>query len=210
MPNRVPFTEYEAVLLLDAFLQFESGKVLRKDAIGNCSAKLRRLAIANGMEIDDIYRNTNGISFQMASMESAYRGKTITKPATRLFDETVSMYRNNRKKYEGLLKEAMLMADGRYNGEEAFISWLSKRVSSAQLSELYMTFREIEQQAKKAKIVKMSLYEDVDVAIFKKIRSNIEQSKVFKLADGKNKYCLKLSYSICSRWCIIGRSAGVD
>lgn len=180
MPNRVPFTEYEAVLLLDAFLQFESGKALRKDAIGNCSAKLRRLAIANGMEIDDTYRNTNGISFQMASMESAYRGKTITKPATRLFDETVSMYRNNRKKYEGLLKEAMLMADGRYNGEEAFISWLSKRVSPAQLSELYMTFREIEQQAKKAKIVKMSLYEDVDVVSFKKIRSNIEQSKVFK------------------------------
>ena len=75
MPNRVPFTEYEAVLLLDAFLQFESGKALRKDAIGNCSAKLRRLAIANGMEIDDTYKNTNGISFQMASMESAYRGK---------------------------------------------------------------------------------------------------------------------------------------
>ena len=180
MPNRVPFTEYEAVLLLDAFLQFESGKALRKDAIGNCSAKLRRLAIANGMEIDDTYKNTNGISFQMASMESAYRGKTITKPTTRLFDETVSMYRNNRKKYEGLLKEAMLMADGRYNGEEAFISWLSKRVSPTQLSELYMTFREIEQQAKKAKIVKMSLYEDVNVVSFKKIRSNIEQSKVFK------------------------------
>ena len=180
MPNRVPFTEYEAVLLLDAFLQFKSGKVLRKDAIGNCSAKLRRLAIANGMEIDDTYRNTNGISFQMASMESAYRGKTITKPATRLFDETVSMYRNNRKKYEELLKEAMLMADGRYNGEEAFMSWLSKRVSPVQLSELYMALREIEQQAKKAKIVKMSLYEDVDVVIFKKIRSNIEQSKVFK------------------------------
>ena len=180
MPNRVPFTEYEAVLLLDAFLQFKSGKVLRKDAIGNCSAKLRRLAIANGMEIDDTYRNTNGISFQMASMESAYRGKTITKPATRLFDETVSMYRNNRKKYEELLKEAMLMADGRYNGEEAFMSWLSKRVSPVQLSELYMALREIEQQAKKAKIVKMSLYEDVDVVIFKKIRSNIEQNKVFK------------------------------
>ena len=75
---------------------------------------------------------------------------------------------------------AMLMADGRYNGEEAFISWLSKRVSPAQLSELYMAFREIEQQAKKAKIVKMSLYEDVNVVSFKKIRSNIEQSKVFK------------------------------
>lgn len=116
----------------------------------------------------------------MASMESAYLRKTITKPATKLFIETVSMYRNDRKKYEGLLKEAKLMADGKHNGEAAFMSWLSKKVSPAQLSELYMVLQEIEQQAKKAKIVKESLYENTDIAVFKKIRSNIEQSKVFK------------------------------
>lgn len=88
--------------------------------------------------------------------------------------------RNDRKKYEGVLKEAKLMADGKHNGEAAFMSWLSKKVSPAQLSELYSLFQEIEQQAKKSKIVKKSLYENSDVAVFKKIRSNIEQSRVFK------------------------------
>ena len=180
MARQAPFTEYEAVLLLDAYLRTVSGDASRRDAVKDCSDALRRMAINKGMVIEDAYRNTGGIAFQMASMESAYRGKTITKPATKLFTEMVSMYRNDRKKYEGLLKEAKLMADGKHNGEAAFMSWLSKKVSPAQLSELYMVFQDIEQQAKKAKIVKKSLYENTDVAVFKKIRSNIEQSKVFK------------------------------
>ena len=180
MARQAPFTEYEAVLLLDAYLRTVSGNASRRDAVKDCSDALRRMAINKGMEIEDAYRNTGGISFQMASMESAYRGETITKPATKLFTETVSMYRNDRKKYEGLLKEAKLMADGKHNGEAAFMSWLLKKISPAQLSELYMVFQEIEQQAKKAKIVKKSLYENADIAVFKKICSNIEQSKVFK------------------------------
>lgn len=180
MARQAPFTEYEAVLLLDAYLQAVSGVASRRDAVKDCSEALRRMAISKGIEIEDSYRNTGGISFQMASMESAYHGKTITKPATKLFTETVSMYRNDRKKYEELLKEAMLMADGKHDGEAVFVSWLSKKVSPAQLSELYMVFQEIEQQAKKAGIVSRSLYEDINVAVFKKIRSNIEQSRVFK------------------------------
>lgn len=179
MARQAPFTEYEAVLLLDAYLRTVSGDALRKDAVKECSEALRRLAINMGIEIEDTYRNTGGISFQMASMESAYQGRTMTKPATKLFVETVFMYRNDRKKYEELLKEAKLMADGKQNDEAAFMSWLSKKVSPAQLSELYMVFQEIEQQAKKEKIVKESLYENVSVFVFKMIRSNIEQSKVF-------------------------------
>ena len=89
MARQAPFTEHEAVLLLDAFLCFESGKSSRKDAVRKCSEELRQMARANGTTIDDTYRNINGITFQMASMESAYRGKTIMKPATKLFSQTV-------------------------------------------------------------------------------------------------------------------------
>ncbi|MBQ6501400.1 MAG: hypothetical protein IJI87_08500 [Mogibacterium sp.] len=91
MARQAPFTEYEAVLLLDAYLRTVSGDTSRRDAVKNCSDDLRRMAINKGIEIEDAYRNTGGISFQMASMESAYRGMTITKPATKLFAETVSM-----------------------------------------------------------------------------------------------------------------------
>ena len=54
------------------------------DSVKKCSQLLRAMAVNSGIEIDDIYRNVNGISFQMASMESAYQGKIVsTKRATR-------------------------------------------------------------------------------------------------------------------------------
>ncbi|WP_368269628.1 hypothetical protein [Enterocloster clostridioformis] len=180
MARQAPFTEHEAVLLLDAFLCFESGKSSRKDAVRKCSEELRQMARANGTTIDDTYRNINGITFQMASMESAYRGKTIMKPATKLFSQTVDKYRNDRREYEKILREAKSMLESRKNNEAEFMAWLSKKVSAAQLSELYMTFQEIEQQAKKSRIVEKSLYENIDAAVFKRIRSDIERSRVFK------------------------------
>ena len=58
------------------------------------------------------------------------------------------------------------------NGQDnktLFIDWLSKKVSSTQLSELYMAFREIEQEAKKVNIVNGSLYENGDSNTYKKL-----------------------------------------
>lgn len=180
MARQAPFTQHEAVLLLDAFLQTVSGDASRKDAVSNCSAALRQMAKTNGIEIDDTYRNVNGITFQMASMESAYRGRTIMKPATRLFTETVEMYKGDRKEYDRILKEARLMAESKKNNEAEFMAWLSTRVSPAQLLELYMAFQEIEIQAKKERLVSQSLYENIDISLFKKIKANIDQSRVFK------------------------------
>ena len=180
MARQVAFTKYEAVLLLDAYLKVLSGELSRMDAVKECSRMLRLMAVNSGMEIDDTFRNVNGISFQMASMESAYQGRTIMKPATRLFTETVTLYRTNANEYQKLLKEAKDMAEKKQNNEAVFMSWLSQNVSSAQLSELYMALVEIEQQAKKARLIKGSLYETLELSVVKKIRANIEQSKIFR------------------------------
>ncbi len=64
--------------------------------------------------------------------------------------------------------------------ETMFLSWLSSTVSPAQMSELYMAFNEIEQQAKKSKLIKRSLYENLTISAIKKIRADIERSRIFK------------------------------
>lgn len=135
MSNRVPFTEYEAALLLNAYLRVLAGNISRKQAVTECSKALRQMAVNNGDEISDSFRNEGGISLQMASMESAYQGKTITKAATKLFSAIVSMYRDNRKKYEELLGKALILAgdksdafsaEKRHNqiDKETFYLWL--------------------------------------------------------------------------------------
>lgn len=131
MARQAAFTKHEAALLLDAYLKVLSGELSRIDSVKECSRMLRLMAVNSGIEIDDIYRNVNGISFQMASMESAYQGRTIMKPATRLFTETVNLFFADKEEYQKLLKEAKDMADIKQNNEAAFMSWLSNSTSSA-------------------------------------------------------------------------------
>ncbi len=180
MPRQIPFTEHEAALLLDAYLKTLSGEKGRMESVRECSAQLRRMATNAGTAIDQVYRNVNGISFQMASMESAYQGHTVMKPATRLFTEMVSLYRNDAARYQQLLKEAKTMASKKQDNEAVFMAWLAENVSGAQLSELYLAFQEIEQQTKKVKTVRTSLYESLEPSSIKKIKASIESSKIFK------------------------------
>ena len=100
MAKLIPFSQHEAVLLLDAYLNsIETGQT-RLQAVKKASAGLRRIAINRGIEIDDVYRNVNGIHFQMASMESACFGRTVQKPATKLFTRTVALFREKRDEYD--------------------------------------------------------------------------------------------------------------
>ena len=80
MALRIPWDIEEAVLMLDMLLKSIDGKLTRKEAIRQVSEKLRRRAINRGITIDDIFRNENGITFQMSAFGSClYRKKNKTK-----------------------------------------------------------------------------------------------------------------------------------
>ncbi len=85
MPRQEQWDIHEAVILFRWIASMPRKIITRKDAILSVSKRLRRMAENRGVNIDDIYRNVNGILFQMSSMESALAGHTIMKPATRLF-----------------------------------------------------------------------------------------------------------------------------
>ena len=89
---------YEAVILLDGYLEVKNKNMSRSKIIENVSKDLRKMAINQGIEIDDIYRNRNGISYQIQSMDSAFQGHKIYVPATKLFKETVRIYREEQVK----------------------------------------------------------------------------------------------------------------
>ena len=100
---------YEAVILLDGYLEVKNKNMSRSKIIENVSKDLRKMAINQGIEIDDIYRNRNGISYQIQSMDSAFQGHKIYVPATKLFKETVRIYREEQVKYEEILRKARYM-----------------------------------------------------------------------------------------------------
>ena len=69
-----PWDNYEAAILLEGLLASMKGELTRSDAIKAVSRDLRATALHRRYGSHEVYRNINGISFQMKSMESAYLG----------------------------------------------------------------------------------------------------------------------------------------
>lgn len=182
MVERQPsWDKYEAVILLEGLLASIKGELTRSDAINAVSCDLRAMALHRGMKVDEVYRNTNGISLQMKSMESAYLGHTVFKPATKLFTDVAGLYHESYDKYQKLLREARAMISNRKTVEDDFMRYLAERVSPAQLSELYRCYSEIETFCLKIKVLKNPLFETTDFETIKKVQRTIEQNKIFRI-----------------------------
>lgn len=56
---------YETVILLEGYLETLQGIQSKSQIIKRISADLRRMAVNRGVGIDDVYRNENGVSYQI-------------------------------------------------------------------------------------------------------------------------------------------------
>lgn len=99
---------YEAAILLDGYLEVLRANLPKARVVKRISQNLRRMPMRRGMAIDDIYRNENGISYQIRSMESAYQGENVHAPVTRLFNEVAEFYRTDRRRHYKILEEAKI------------------------------------------------------------------------------------------------------
>ena len=186
MALRIPWDVEEAVLMLDVLLKSLDGKLARKEAIHQVSEKLRRRAVNRGIEIDDIFRNENGITFQMSALEAAYTGmNTKLKQPTKLFTETVNLYRNQRELYERILKEAENVVDPKPVQDE-FCSYLSTHMPTFQLSAAYLLLSDIESFCLERKILKNKLFETTDRDTIKRVVRTVDSNRVFRFTYKRN------------------------
>lgn len=182
MTNRQPsWNMLEAIVLLEAFIAAKDGVLSRTDAIKKASIDLRKMALNQGKSVDQTFRNENGITFQMCSIESAFYGKNMFKPATKLFTEATRIYHEDQKEYQKLLEEARTMIDGKKTIIDDYMQHLAKKVSPSQLSEFYDFYAEIEAFCLKTKVLQKPLFETTDFEIIKKVQRTIEQNKIFRI-----------------------------
>ena len=100
MSLRIGWDKYETALLIDAcnrVAQGEAKKVLVKEV----SEKLRKRATSQGVIIDDLFRNENGIDLQMTKMDYLLTdGQKGLPGASKFFAEMVALKKNNPYEYE--------------------------------------------------------------------------------------------------------------
>ena len=131
MTVRIGWDEYEVALLIDACNRIRDNKIDKAECVHKLSNLLRQRAKANGINIDEVFRNENGIALQMTKMEYLLTdGKKGLPGASKLYIEMAKMSKLNSDEFEKILilakeqigyKEAM----NNMNTREKFIQWLS-------------------------------------------------------------------------------------
>ncbi len=183
MAVRIPWNEHEIAILIDACITFDTTPCSKTEIIKSLSIKLRTLAINNNIEIDDVYRNENGISMQFTIMQALLHDeKSGLHNASKLFIDMKDLYQNNKNEYNKLLKEAIDMLETKHSNQDDFVEWLSSKVSPAQLSEMCYIYKIIEEYCKRLRILNMPLLECTNIKTLKSVRNTIESNKGFRIA----------------------------
>ncbi len=188
MAQRIPWDISEAVIMLNALIAARKGDISRKEAIESVSSELRARAKRKGMEVDDIFRNINGITLQMSIMEYILTdGEKGMKKSSmpKLFQEAAAMYKNDRAAYEKTLMEARNVPDAK-SIQEQYFAWLAAQVSPAKLSELYVAYADIEDFCLKYKIIEKKLLTLTSLTDIRKVMDMIDSSKVFRSTHKSN------------------------
>lgn len=176
---------YEAVILLDGYLEWLNTNQPKAKIIKRISADLRRMATNRGTEIDDIYRNENGISYQIQSIDSAYKGKKVYVPATRLFEETVELYRTDAERYIEILEEAKSMVAAKQNNKEAFLVWAASVLPAQRCKWIEKNILKMEHFAVVFKLISGSIFDITDTAMLTTIYEAAGKNKIFQIKNRK-------------------------
>lgn len=105
--GRKLFDLQEAVVLLDVYLTEVKQGSSFTSAAELASGRLRVLAEENGKILDDSFRSPTGLINRLRSIASIYEGaESKGAPGTIVFAEAVDVYKNNRVRYNELLKSS--------------------------------------------------------------------------------------------------------
>lgn len=106
------WSSFEVALLIDAYWRIENGQITKKQAVSEISSVFRQYAVNQGINIDDTYRNENGISMRFEELRYLFTGgKTGIKNTSKLFRIMINYYQHNQKKYQRILSTAKTMFD---------------------------------------------------------------------------------------------------
>ena len=176
---------HEDVILLAGYLEWLQTNQPKSKIVKRISADLRQMAVNRGIEIDSIYRNENGISYQIQSMDSAYKGKKVYVPATRLFKETVELYRTDTERYFKILEEAKSMIAAKQDNKDAFLAWAESTFSANRYKWIEKNILKMEELAISSALITGSLFEVTDLETLQTIYKTAEKNVFFRIKNRK-------------------------
>lgn len=163
-----PFDLYEAVVLLDVYLSMVKKGMPITKAAETASVRLRSLAMSKGHVVSDSYRSAGGLVNRLRSLGSLFEGKeSKSAPGTAVFAEVVSLYSNNRIRYEEILdatrkaetterRSSQMVEIDNASGLD-FFQWLPSAVTASVLADIKKSYAQINVLLIKSKALPQNL-----------------------------------------------------
>ena len=185
--------KYEVALLIECYENIKNGED-QKSALMQLSKDLRNMAIFAGKNIDETYRNYNGMVWQYAYIKLAFnKGSYGTRRPTPLFVKMVDLYDSDRCEFDKILEEAYRIS-GReketkmqsFVDTKQFMDWLhtinTKKYTPERCVECVTM---ASQYATSHGVTRESFWNITDYREFNKIRVRLSSNRIFKLTDPK-------------------------
>lgn len=188
MAVRIGWDKFEVALLIDACNQVLNKKIAKPEIVSRLSAALRNRAVEQGVEMDEIFRNENGISLQMAKMGYLLtEGKTGLPGASKLYAEIAELSKSDPANFAKLLveaKEQIGVKETKVNmsNKEMFSQWLS--VNTPKVFKPDAIIRALDEGGDYCKnhgLSKESLCDINDISKFSSITSRLLSMRIFRL-----------------------------
>ena len=175
--------KYEAALLIEAYWKLKTEGSRRGAVISALSTTLRNRA---SFEIDDTFRNENGINMRLGELDYLFsEGKVGLKNTSDLFREMVDMYQNDRNSFEQILSEAKGQSDRILIVREQFCEWVKTNYPKLRPDIVCQLLEIGEEFCKKLKVLALPLFETTDVNTIKKYVRTVTNNKIFRIRNKK-------------------------
>jgi arsenate reductase-like glutaredoxin family protein len=193
MAVRIGWDKYEVALLIDACNRIRNNKIDKAECVHKLSDSLRQRAKANEIDIDDVFRNENGITLQMTKMEYLLTdGEKGLPGASKLYIEMAEMSKLHTDEFEKILalakkqigdKEAMV----NMNRRDLFIQWLSSNpISKYSPDTIIEALDEGSDYCRSRSISKVSFWDMDNKNEFIAVASKLLGMKLYRLMHRKN------------------------
>lgn len=182
---RIPWNKYEFAILIDACIKVDRNLLSKENAVSKVSADLRTMAVSRGYEIDDIFRNENGISMQMTIMSALLQNKPSgLHNASKLFSEIRDIYINDNDAYTQILKEAKAMINGKEDAKMLFIKYIKEKASK-KADDIVFAIDKISEFAIATKVLNDSVYNNLTLETISTLRKKVVNNKFFIVKNKK-------------------------
>ena len=187
MAVQLEWDKFEAALLIAGAEQVMNNPSAKKEVVKNLSHALRHRAINRGIRIDNVFRNTNGISLQMTKVIYLLSAGDMGLPgASKIFADMVALKKDNPSEFAEILTIAQQQVTNDdfevfESTKDTFIHWLNKIPNKKFRTE---TIIEALEEGSKYSMVrglcKKCFWDITDIILFSSVSAALQGMKIFR------------------------------